>query len=58
MGERVEGDLVGVGIGWLDLALVQQRVGLVEQLIDGALARSRHGLVGADHEPLDPGLVV
>ena len=56
--ERVEGDLVGVGARRCDLALVQQRVGLVEQLVDRALAGARHGLVGGDHQPLDPGLVV
>ena len=56
--ERVEGDLVGVGVGRGDLALVQQRVRLVEQLVDGPLAGARDGLVGADHEPLDAGRVV
>jgi hypothetical protein len=34
VGQRVEGDLVRVGRGRGDHALVEQRVGLVEQLID------------------------
>jgi aspartate-semialdehyde dehydrogenase len=58
MGQHVERDLVSVGLGRGDLALVEQRVGLVEQLIDGALAGAGDGLVGGDHKPLDPGRVV
>ena len=56
--ERVEGDLVRVLLGRRDLALVQQSVGLLEQLLHRAPAGARYGLVGADHEPLDPRLVV
>ncbi len=35
--EGVERDLVGVGAGRIDRALVQQRVGLIEQLVDRRL---------------------
>ncbi len=58
VGERVEGDLVGVGLRRLDLHAVQQRVGLVEQLVHRLLARAGHGLVGGDHQSLDAGRVV
>ena len=40
------------------LPLVQQRVGLVEQLVDRAPAGARDRLVGGDDQALDPSLVV
>ncbi len=58
VGERVEGDLVGIGPRRLDLPLVQQRVGLVEQLVHRLLARAGDGLVGGDHQSLDAGRIV
>src|SRR5579875_1872843 len=56
--QRVERDLVRVRARRVDVALVQQRVRLVEQLVDGALAGAGDRLVGADDEPLDAGGVV
>ena len=58
VGERVEGDLVRVLLRSRDLHLVQERMRLLEQLVDGAPAGARDGLIGTDHQPLDPSRVV
>ncbi len=58
VGEDVECDLVGVLLRRRDAPVVEQRMRLVEQLIDGPPAGAGNGLVGGDHEPLDAGRVL
>ena len=55
--QDVEGDLVRVDVAD-GVAPVEHRPRLLQQLVDRRLAGPRDGLVGRDHQPLDPGLVL
>ena len=53
----VEGDLFAELLWWW-CTEDEDALGLVPKLVHAFLARARDGLVGGDHNPLDPNLIV
>src|SRR3954447_4048862 len=53
LGQHVEGDLVRIDLGRVDLLALQNRLGLGAQLLDRLTAGARDRLVSGDDQPLD-----
>src|SRR6476620_1963076 len=58
LGQDVEGDLVRVDLRRRHVVAADHRARLGAQLVDRPLAGAGDGLVGGDHQALDPGRVV